>query len=262
MNRLHKVVPGWSGNRNYYVFVYGTLKRGFRNHYNMQDRKIPYTGSGITTNRFALYMDPLQRNRPCMANIEGVGHRIRGEVYKLWEAQLVELDKFERVPTHYHRHLIRLRMDGKTMMERSVIWAYTYLININPNEMEKIKTGTEKVNLLADYTFDHHLLYVSRKELLDQHLMAIQGSDPTQESGTCSTEIKQLPPESVANRRPSIFTTRRGCSLARPALNNSLRFGDEDPENSELWSSGPVMDRADLPFDGESGARMVIKPRC
>eukprot|EP00922_Rhytidocystis_sp_ex-Travisia-forbesii_P024581 GHVS01036091.1.p1 GENE.GHVS01036091.1~~GHVS01036091.1.p1 ORF type:complete len:262 (-),score=42.74 GHVS01036091.1:452-1237(-) len=150
----------------HYVFVYGTLKRGFRNHYNMQNSEIQYACSGVTMHKLPLYMDPEQRNRPCLANMKGVGHNVRGEVYRVSTEQLKSLDEFERVPTHYHRELLPLQIDRDSEAEEMsgrVLSAHVYFINV-ADDVKKTLTADKK-RLLDDYSFAHHESYVSRKEL-------------------------------------------------------------------------------------------------
>eukprot|EP00922_Rhytidocystis_sp_ex-Travisia-forbesii_P064490 GHVS01095821.1.p1 GENE.GHVS01095821.1~~GHVS01095821.1.p1 ORF type:complete len:271 (-),score=50.17 GHVS01095821.1:325-1137(-) len=150
----------------HYVFVYGTLKRGFRNHYNMQHSDIRYACSAVTIHKLPLYMDPLQRNRPCLANVKGVGHQVRGEVYRVTSEQLKSLDEFERVPTHYHRELLPLQVDRDCQGEERgrVLYAHVYFINVKEDMKQRIKER-EEMQLIEDYSLAHHKFYVSRKEL-------------------------------------------------------------------------------------------------
>eukprot|EP00922_Rhytidocystis_sp_ex-Travisia-forbesii_P039079 GHVS01058180.1.p1 GENE.GHVS01058180.1~~GHVS01058180.1.p1 ORF type:complete len:289 (+),score=35.52 GHVS01058180.1:99-965(+) len=164
-------VPASSSSANtnvdkHYVFVYGTLKRGFRNHYNMEHADIHYACSGVTLQKLPLYMDPLQRNRPCLANVKGVGHNVRGELYRVTASQLESLDEFERVPTHYHRELLPMQVDADCQSEESgrVVSAHVYFINVNEDAKRKIQER-EEIRLIDDYTFADHKTYVSRKEL-------------------------------------------------------------------------------------------------
>eukprot|EP00922_Rhytidocystis_sp_ex-Travisia-forbesii_P028201 GHVS01041399.1.p1 GENE.GHVS01041399.1~~GHVS01041399.1.p1 ORF type:complete len:260 (+),score=50.79 GHVS01041399.1:219-998(+) len=149
---------------HHYIFVYGTLKRGFRNHYNMD--RIQYACSGVTVDKLPLYMDAQQRNRPCLANVKGVGHHVRGEVYRVTQQQLEELDVFERVPTHYHRELLPLLIDAGCAGEESgsVLEAYVYFINLKEEVKQSLRED-ERVQLIKDYTFAHHKIYLSRKEV-------------------------------------------------------------------------------------------------
>eukprot|EP00922_Rhytidocystis_sp_ex-Travisia-forbesii_P039083 GHVS01058184.1.p1 GENE.GHVS01058184.1~~GHVS01058184.1.p1 ORF type:complete len:286 (+),score=44.78 GHVS01058184.1:202-1059(+) len=164
-------VPASSSSTNsnvdkHYVFVYGTLKRGFRNHYNMEHADIHYACSGVTVQKLPLYMDPLQRNRPCLANVKGVGHNVRGELYQVTTSQLESLDVFERVPTHYHRELLPMQVDADCESEERgrVVSAHVYFINVNEDAKRKIQER-EEIRLIDDYTFADHKTYVSRKEL-------------------------------------------------------------------------------------------------
>lgn len=44
-----------------YIFVYGTLKRGFVNHYNMKRTGMEFVSYGKTVEKLPLYTDPDSR---------------------------------------------------------------------------------------------------------------------------------------------------------------------------------------------------------
>ena len=83
-----------------FVFVYGTLKRGFTNHHLLVDSI--YLGVVYTLRRFTLGMD--KYHIPYMIDIPNT--RIRGELYLVDPSNLAKLDKFENVPKYYNRRKI------------------------------------------------------------------------------------------------------------------------------------------------------------
>jgi gamma-glutamylcyclotransferase (GGCT)/AIG2-like uncharacterized protein YtfP len=103
-----------------YVFVYGTLKQGFRNHHLLEHCVL--VGKGRTKNKYALYVDGI----PYVTNKESVSN-IQGEVYLVDEDTLTTLDQLERHPEWYHREKIDsvIEPDGKILSA----WIY---FNDNP----------------------------------------------------------------------------------------------------------------------------------
>ncbi|KAL6059100.1 GGACT domain-containing protein [Balamuthia mandrillaris] len=91
------------------VFVYGTLKRGFRNHHVMHGNA-QFLGVGRTLQKWPLVRYG-ERNVPYLLPLQGLGKHIRGEVWTCSEEKLREMDVFEGVPTYYDRLLIDVVME-------------------------------------------------------------------------------------------------------------------------------------------------------
>jgi len=98
------------------IFVYGTLKRGERNHDVLDDSEFV---SEATTE--ALYLLYDRGAYPCMVKAE-CGKNIKGEVYRVSDETLKRLDSLEGVGYGlYERARIRL-------LDVSVpCWGYLYL---------------------------------------------------------------------------------------------------------------------------------------
>jgi gamma-glutamylaminecyclotransferase len=84
------------------IFVYGTLKRGCRNHSVLQSAEF------LTT----AWTEPGYRMVNC-GDYPGLvraepGERVCGELYRVDEALLATLDEFEDAPNEYERLTIRL----------------------------------------------------------------------------------------------------------------------------------------------------------
>jgi gamma-glutamylaminecyclotransferase len=95
------------------LFVYGTLKRGQRNHRLLADQR--FVGPAVTAPGFRLYdLGP----HPAMVR-DAHGDPVRGELFAVSECCLGELDDFEGVPDLFTRERIELA-DGTTA------WAYLY----------------------------------------------------------------------------------------------------------------------------------------
>ncbi|CAK9166904.1 unnamed protein product [Ilex paraguariensis] len=90
------------------IFVYGTLKRGFPNHYPIQDQLTSndavYLGSYITVHQFPLVCGPY--GIPFLLNLpqSDCHHRVHGELYAVSSLGLEVLDEFEGTSLgHYER---------------------------------------------------------------------------------------------------------------------------------------------------------------
>ena len=97
-----------------YVFVYGTLRKGFGNHYLLRDSK--FIGYGITKEKYSLYVDGI----PYVVKIPNT--QIKGEVYEVDKHTLDELDELEGHPDFYRRELIDVIVNGKTIKA----WIYFF----------------------------------------------------------------------------------------------------------------------------------------
>jgi len=88
------------------VFVYGTLRSGFNNHFIMKPTvKI---GIGETKNKYALYSSGI----PFLVEDEQVS-KVKGEVYFIDQTTFEILDSLEGHPSWYERKLIPVMVGGK-----------------------------------------------------------------------------------------------------------------------------------------------------
>ena len=91
-----------------YLFVYGTLKKGFKNHYLLRERAV-FIGAARTRYKYALYAGEV----PYVTPDEEVSV-IHGEVYLVDGRTLSLLDDFEEHPHEYERSLIPVILeDGR-----------------------------------------------------------------------------------------------------------------------------------------------------
>lgn len=96
------------------VFVYGTLKRGFPNHFFL--RQAAFLGEAATVGRHALYVE----DYPLVVRDEEVS-RIRGEVYRVGRMTLDRLDVLEGHPEEYRRQRTEVELDDGRRIEA---WMY------------------------------------------------------------------------------------------------------------------------------------------
>eukprot|EP00745_Piridium_sociabile_P032968 TRINITY_DN563_c0_g1_i1.p1 TRINITY_DN563_c0_g1~~TRINITY_DN563_c0_g1_i1.p1 ORF type:complete len:213 (-),score=3.81 TRINITY_DN563_c0_g1_i1:184-822(-) len=156
-SRASRFTAGEAPERTVLLFVYGTLKRGYRNAPYMCRDGVAYFGNCTTVESLPLYLDPAHRYRPCLANMRGKGLQVRGEVYRVWESLLPELDAFERVPTHYTRESISVICDSNGGLARE---AFAYLNVTDDSRAFEISEGSYP--LIAEYTPSHHAFYTPR----------------------------------------------------------------------------------------------------
>jgi gamma-glutamylcyclotransferase (GGCT)/AIG2-like uncharacterized protein YtfP len=91
------------------LFVYGTLKRACRNHGAM--RGAEFLGEAATEPAYLLVNCGSYPGLVRTGNGQA-GMAVRGELYRMDEARLAELDRFEGVGLEYVRETIRLA-DGR-----------------------------------------------------------------------------------------------------------------------------------------------------
>lgn len=89
-----------------FVFVYGTLKKGFSNHYLLFDAE--FVGEGYTIEKFDLFTDEYP------IAVEGGKYHILGEIYKIKHIETFKkLDLLEGYPDFYDRKITQIFSKGK-----------------------------------------------------------------------------------------------------------------------------------------------------
>jgi gamma-glutamylaminecyclotransferase len=93
-----------------FIFVYGTLKEGFPNHFRNAGRRVD--GHFRTRQPFPFYVVklPNEDRAPWLLNSPGQGHQVVGQVFEVDPAELEAMDVFEEVhlPTGYVRTEVEL----------------------------------------------------------------------------------------------------------------------------------------------------------
>lgn len=146
----------------YYIFVYGTLKRGQPNNIYLMDQtlgKAKFIGKAVCLERLPLVIYS-QYNIPFLLDCPGTGEQVEGEVYQVDDRMLKWMDDFEEHPTYYLRSKIQVQMcnslhgDSNEIRE---VWTY-----ILPKYHEKML----KLPFIKCYDThgDHGLPYVESEE--------------------------------------------------------------------------------------------------
>lgn len=117
------------------LFVYGTLKRGLRNHTMLSH--CPFIGQAMTFARFYLVdlgaypgMVPFRATLVKRGVARSLCAPVRGEVYDISKSPslLEKLDDLEGVPFLFNREKISVLIDGLPMKEPEfdIVWAYVF----------------------------------------------------------------------------------------------------------------------------------------
>lgn len=116
---MKSLSPLYNPRAEHLLFVYGTLKNGFKNNFYLHNAK--YIGDAITTKDFAIVYDG---KLPYLLHMnKELALRVKGELFKLNGEQLRLLDIIEGHPSWYTRELITVYID------KSKVTAYTYFLN-------------------------------------------------------------------------------------------------------------------------------------
>ena len=98
------------------IFVYGTLKKGFSNHYLLEGSE--WVGAAKTLEKYSLYASGI----PFVFKGEAVSH-IYGELYRVDELTLKIIDRLEGHPEWYWREKDQFETkEGRTV----TAWLYFY----------------------------------------------------------------------------------------------------------------------------------------
>lgn len=85
------------------LFVYGTLKRGHRNHHRMTGQR--YLGEVVTVPKYRLVdLGPY----PGLVRDEANGLAVRGELWEVSATTLAALDEFEMTTDEYSREEVEI----------------------------------------------------------------------------------------------------------------------------------------------------------
>jgi gamma-glutamylaminecyclotransferase len=135
--------------------VFGTLKQGFPNHHVNKGERMP--GTFKTADKFLLYLVG-PRNTPWLVDDPGRGMRIVGEVYRVSEEMLAQMDVLERInePDGYRRISIPvMNQVGSTFQAAIYVKPLAQLAGVETN-----------CGPISEYTLEHAKLYQQRPSRL------------------------------------------------------------------------------------------------
>ncbi|ESW30291.1 hypothetical protein PHAVU_002G140900 [Phaseolus vulgaris] len=115
--------------KTHLIFAYGTLKRGFPNHYLMEELMsqddADLVGAYLTEDCYPLVCGP--HGIPYLINLPGSGHRVKGEVYAVSESAVAKLDEFEGVSAGCYERLpvmVVVAEEGGERVEAEAYWGH------------------------------------------------------------------------------------------------------------------------------------------
>jgi gamma-glutamylcyclotransferase (GGCT)/AIG2-like uncharacterized protein YtfP len=133
---------------NEFLFVYGSLKKGFDNH-KLLCKYAKRVGKASTVGKFAMYEDSFG-NYPYL--VKEPITKVMGELYEIKRKELLEkIDRFEGAPEYYQRKKIKVKT------HKGVNLAFVYIREDKdiPKEQESLKiweNNTDyKVNKLNNF---------------------------------------------------------------------------------------------------------------
>lgn len=104
--------------KDIYIFTYGTLKRGFKNHYLLLD-DATFVSNAITCEKYQMY-PCINKSFPFLIKSEKV-QQIRGEVFKTSSSELLDvLDFLEGYPNLYIKKIIDVELENKDIVKALV----------------------------------------------------------------------------------------------------------------------------------------------
>jgi gamma-glutamylcyclotransferase (GGCT)/AIG2-like uncharacterized protein YtfP/glutaredoxin-related protein/3-polyprenyl-4-hydroxybenzoate decarboxylase len=133
-------------------FTYGSLKKGFPNHAAHADILCDFIGEAKTRQSFPLVIpqEPSCSNPNCpylhrmaaLVEVRGMGHRIRGELYRVSEQGLDELDQLEGFVGKNMDDNIYIRKKITVLLDNARYEAFTYFIADPDTHLDAVRDGT------------------------------------------------------------------------------------------------------------------------
>jgi len=105
--------------KEYFVFVYGTLKRKEPNHEKYLSTS-KFVTTACTIEKFPLVIAS-KYNIPFALDHPGLGKNLKGEIYIVNEESLAALDELENHPVLYERRLLEFEVENGT---NQTAWIY------------------------------------------------------------------------------------------------------------------------------------------
>ena len=134
------------------VFVFGTLKEGFPNSGTNKGSRV--AGEFFTINRYPLYLVG-ERYSPWLVLSEGEGFQVRGQVFKVDEATLGDMDRLERIHKTDGYRRVQVQIFSESTCEEMQVFVY-----VKPPE--HLEGMLVQLGPIAEYELKHSSLYQKR----------------------------------------------------------------------------------------------------
>jgi len=130
------------------VFVYGSLKKDFNNHYVIEKAK--YKCKAKTVKRFDMFEEDCANYPYLLKRTTVKSHNIKGELYEIYRDDMLnELDRFEDAPNYYERHTIKVKIYDGTIKKADAYFMKEQRIPKNKEPLEE--WIEEKNNFLLEF---------------------------------------------------------------------------------------------------------------
>ena len=106
------------------VFVYGTLRKGCHNNHCLGDAI--FVGIAKTVEKYGFFLEPEYGISFAAKRKDGRVVNVVGEVYKVNDMTLRNLDTLEGHPEAYKRSLVQVDIEGNNGNSRKLAWMYLY----------------------------------------------------------------------------------------------------------------------------------------
>lgn len=129
------------------VFIYGSLKRNFDNHYIIE--KARYRCKVKTLKRFDMFEEDYANYPYLLKRRTNKNYNVKGELYEVYNDMLNELDRFEDAPNYYERRIIEVKIYSGEIKQ-----AYAYFMKEQkiPKNKEPLEEWIEhKNNFLSEF---------------------------------------------------------------------------------------------------------------
>lgn len=137
----------------HYLFVYGSLKKGFDNHIILKEAN--YISNAKTINKFAMYKEE-NKNYPYIVKNESIGHIIEGELYKITSENIwAKIDEFEGAPNYFKRINIRIKIKKREIKVKT----YVLSNSKSPLNQKPLKSWVEN-SIKLNINFDDYYRYI------------------------------------------------------------------------------------------------------
>jgi len=135
-----------------YIFIYGSLKKGFDNHDILKGAK--YISKAETIRSFAMF-EETSGNYPYLLKEANKGYsKIKGELYKIYRKDILKkIDSFEGAPDYYKRERIQVKTKTKKI---KLAETYFFTNNTVPHDQEPIDEWTKDNNYFLKVFEEHY----------------------------------------------------------------------------------------------------------
>jgi gamma-glutamylcyclotransferase (GGCT)/AIG2-like uncharacterized protein YtfP len=130
------------------VFVYGSLKRNFDNHYIIEKAK--YKCEAKTLKRFDMFKEDCANYPYLLKRTTTKSYNVKGELYEISRNDILnELDKFEDAPNYYERRTIKVKIYSGEIKKADAYFMKEHKI---PKNKEPLEEWIEhKNNFLSEF---------------------------------------------------------------------------------------------------------------